>query len=227
MLCGELTLTTLSDDRVVSKAWRCKTWRCPHCRPMLTRKVIARALDGRPTTLLTLTTSPTVEPDPHRAAEMLYRAWRRLIRTLRKQYPEHNIQYMVIWEATKRGHPHIHVLLRAPYIPQKMISDFMNREIGAPVVDIRRIRSKKHVANYVAKYLAKAPYAFVGRQRFHTSRRWRLTPDPWKTDPSRRMPGQWHLVLTQLPYWAEVLSRDGYKVRWIRDDTLIATRAGP
>lgn len=227
MLCGDLTLTTISDRSARGKVLRCKLWRCDNCRPMLTRRVIGRALDGRPTALLTLTTNPSYEPDPDRAAALLLQAWRSLVRALRRRHGKHAIQYMVVWERTRRDMPHIHVLLRAPYIPQQMISDYMASHIGAPIVDIRAVRSRRMVARYVAKYIAKDPQAFAGRQRYHTSRDWRLEPDPWREAQRAIDREPWHLVRTHITLWAAYLRSIGYRIRWDGDDSFVALRGDP
>lgn len=92
------------------------------------------------------------------------------MKILRRRYGATRIQYALVWELTKRGYPHAHILLRAPYLPQKLVSREWQRLSGANIVDIRQIRSEGEAAAYVSKYLTKDPATPYGSKRFRTSR---------------------------------------------------------
>lgn len=172
MLCGEHTLAAFDDRAMYAKRLRCKRWKCEDCVPDLRRRVMRLAADGEPTTLLTLTTNPAREPDPARAADLLLSAFNRLVRRLRKTYGRNAIEYLAVWETTQRGMPHLHILMRSPYIDQKSISRFMEEQIEAPIVDIRAVHGRKQAAAYVAKYLGKDPKCFGGHHHYMFSRHW-------------------------------------------------------
>jgi hypothetical protein len=173
----------------------CYCWDCNECRELLRRRLLDRAIGGQPTTFLTLTTNSDAYKDPDDAADALYHSFIHLIRAIRKRYPYAYIQYLYVWERTKKGYPHLHVLLRAPYIPQQWISDFMERRMRSPVVWIEAIRSSKKVAAYVSTYLGKEPYKFPGHRRWAQSAWYDMrtetytTPDPAiEAGPWRRYP---------------------------------------
>jgi hypothetical protein len=65
--------------------------------------------------------------------------------------------YIRVPELTKTGLRHDHVLFRGSYIEQKFLSEQWEAIHGAPVVDIRRVRGRRGIANYLANYLAKSP----------------------------------------------------------------------
>lgn len=205
MLCGELALIGRDEQSVLISPLRCKCWHCEYCAPRLQARLIAIAIAGEPTTLLTLTTNPQTEPDPDRAAERLLRAWQKLSRIYRRRYQAHTWAYLGIWEKTQRGMPHLHILLRAPWIDQHEISAFMNAEIGAPIVDIRRVDNTKMVARYVAKYTAKEPAKFEGRTRFARSRNWLETATQRQYLKNLRDTYGWHLTHQTIAAWLAIL----------------------
>ena len=59
-------------------------------------------------------------------------------------------------EVNRNWHPHLHVLTQGTFFDQKMLSTLWKTVTGdSPVVDIRAVKSKKHVAKYVSKYVTK------------------------------------------------------------------------
>jgi len=94
----------------------------------------------------------------------------RLFKRLRRRFPTHDLQYALVWEKTKKGWPHAHILLRAPYIPQPLVSALWQALTGAYIVDVRKVHNRQHAASYVTKYLTKNPEVPAGFRRFRTSR---------------------------------------------------------
>jgi hypothetical protein len=149
----------------------CRSWGCPDCQPRRLNKLKRLAMNGEPTTFLTLTVNPIRGESPTERARELVDAMRILFKRARRRWPKHELEYLAVFEETKKGEPHLHILLRAPYMPQKWISDTMNELIQAPIVDIRRVWRKHLVARYVAKYVAKGPKSFGDLKRYwHTKR---------------------------------------------------------
>jgi hypothetical protein len=145
---------------------------------MRKRRLMAQAASGVPTRFLTLTINPTVGANADERLQLLSHAWRTCVKRLRRQYGERNIEYLAIVEATKRGEPHLHILLRAPYIPQSLISSIMGELIDSPIVDIRRIKGSRQIIQYVAKYVTKSPHHFGTGKRYWSSYRWEIPTDP-------------------------------------------------
>jgi len=208
----------------------CGSWHCEECAEHKRAKLIAEAILGQPTTFLTLTTNPNIEPDPDRASDMLLDAWQRWLRQTRHNRPGDDIQALKVWEATKNGMPHLHVLLRAPYLDQREISAFMAAQIGAPIVDIRAVTSASQVAGYVAKYIGKAPSQFANHHRHDRTRRWLNTSAYRKWLAHHTVKYQWQLLHVSLDDLALRLQPHAHTRR--DRDTLFATthdppRAGP
>lgn len=181
---------------------------------------MALAASGEPVRFLTLTVNPKHSESPYDRLRGLSDAWRTVVKRLRRRYPNAAIEYLAIVEATKAGEPHLHILLRAPFIPQGYLSACMAELIEAPVVDIRKIRNVREVIRYVAKYIAKAPAQFGQAKRYWCSQGWQLPADthrqeetsyaaPWRID--KRCLGE---ILTEWIY-------EGYAPRKLTETTMV------
>ncbi len=100
-----------------------------------------------------------------------------------RHYKLAKLPFICVFEATKLGWPHLHILLRSQWIDQRWLSAQMADLIQSPVVDIRRIKSRQQVVSYVAKYCGKAPKQFGSCKRYWKSqdyeqRKDRLNPAP-------------------------------------------------
>lgn len=79
------------------------------------------------------------------------------------------IPFVAVFEETKAGWPHLHILCRAPYIPQNYLSGLAAKYLRSPVVDIRKVYNRRHASRYVAKYIAKGPAKFNACKRYWRS----------------------------------------------------------
>lgn len=144
---------------------------------MRSRQLVRQAYLGQPDTFLTLTVNPDIFKDPADRARHLARAWRLLRLRVMRKYKWKSLPFICVFEKTKRGEPHLHILLRSTWISQKFISETMEELMGAPIVDIRRIDDHNKLAAYIAKYIGKDPTMFAGTKRYWSSRDYAL-PDP-------------------------------------------------
>lgn len=101
--------------------------------------------------LLTLTTSE----ESWQMGKDIQASFRALIMRLRRR----NLcqGYVRVVEFTKRGRPHYHVVIRAPFLPQWLLSKWWGQIHLSPIVDVRRVSGARQVASYLAKYLGKDP----------------------------------------------------------------------
>lgn len=130
---------------------------------------MAVAASGDPTRFLTLTVNPAVYDSPDERLRKLSWAWRTVVKRLRRKYGRDSVEYFCVVEATKKGEPHLHILLRGRYLPQKELSTAMAQLIQSPIVYIERVKSQKQVVNYVAKYVSKKPAQFGTSKRYWQS----------------------------------------------------------
>jgi len=122
----------------------------------------------------------------------LTNAWRVIVKRLRRLHGQEAIQYLAVVEQTQKGEPHLHILLRSPYIAQKLLSSWMGELVGAPIVDIRRIKSQKEVIRYVAKYVTKEVSNELRQKRFTVSKHYELAEVVEAAIPPTPKPA-WHV----------------------------------
>lgn len=174
--CRAFSLVGSNGHETVIQRLNCGSWNCPSCRRHNTRKLIRRATGGRPDRLLTLTVNPAAFENPDDAAQKLKEAWRRARQEMRRQRPNAPIPMLAVWERTKRGWPHLHVLIRGYRVPRRWLSDYLGRRIASPIVDVRRLTSIRQAVNYVTKYVAKNPTKFEGCKRYWSNTAYCPTP---------------------------------------------------
>lgn len=217
MLCSEITLIKNEHDTITIEPLPCNRWSCDHCQPQRKKRLIAQAMCGTPTTFLTLTCNPTKERDPVSAAKHLVRCWREVRRAACRKYGYKSIPFFAVFEATKKGWPHLHILARVKWLDQRWLSLTMKRLNGAPIVDVRRVHSAKEIANYVGKYVGKAPQQFGTCKRYWSSMDWeQLTKE--EKDSLRRNNGSYRCVR----YSAQVIADDYRAFGW----NVVATSTG-
>jgi len=168
--CATNTLIKETPQSLSSRPLFCKRWSCNTCAPRRRWQLFRDAKSGNPKTFLTLTCNPGYGLSKDHRAQMLVNAWRKLRKRLIESGRYPNLPFIAVFEQTKLGEPHLHILLRTKYISHAEISNHMDFELGAPVVWINKIQNSKRMAAYVSKYASKAPKAFIGCKRYWSSR---------------------------------------------------------
>ena len=176
MYCSEATLVNLESRSGTAVTLRCRSWSCPLCCDMRRRQLQALALAGEPTKFLTLTSRRNTGLTPPQAARQLAHAAQILYRQIIRKFGKDKVSWLSVFEKTKNGWPHLHILCRMPYVPQAWLSRRMRELIDAPVVDIRALHNVRTAAAYVSKYIAKDPTRFEGCKRYWRSLDWDLGP---------------------------------------------------
>jgi len=139
--------------------WSRKQKRCYH--RALSGLEVAHALNNH-VRFITLTSAPD-------SPENIHNSFSKLVKRIRRQFGE--FEYFAVRETTVSGLVHIHLLCRGSYIPQEWLSNAWAEIHRAPVVWIKHVDlkrdSKKKIASYLVKYLAKDPLG-----RFWASWNW-------------------------------------------------------
>ena len=216
MICGEATLVNNEDRIGTAVAIYCGCWTCRECAPRRKRQLQALAYAGRPTTFITLTSGPGAGYTAAAAACTLVASWRRIRRELVEKKELPRPPFIAVFERTKKGRPHLHILARLPWVNQTWLSDRMDGLARSPVVDIRRVANQDQAAAYVTKYLAKDPTRFHGCKRYWRSQDWVL--DPIENDtPVMDTAEGWTTDKRSLPALGSDLRSQGYRVEFHRD----------
>ncbi len=188
VLCSEAVLVNQGIDAARAVTLKCRSWNCDICQPERQAKLIAEARAGHPTTFITLTANPNEGRSAFERARGLVEAWRQVVKRAKKAYGYETVPYLCVFEATKRGEPHLHILCRVRWIGQKWLSAQMKQLTNSPIVDIRKVNNQRSVAHYVSKYIGKAPH------RFETCKRYWKTKN-YETENFKREP--------EVGYWAK------------------------
>lgn len=222
MVCPDTSIVARLAHEWQARPIYCRRWTCTTCRDIRRRELIRLAIRGKPTRFLTITASVRHFKTPEEAALALRDAWRAYVKAWKKAHPGQKIDYLVVFERTKNGYPHLHILLRSPYLPQQHISRYMQRRINSPVVWIERVLNDDQVARYVSKYIGKDPQKFPGTKRYYATTGWdRLTKkDKFLVELARK---PWMFVPVPLDAIAFELDRDGIAYHTVRDTTYIPT----
>ena len=122
---------------------------------MRRKKLISEAKEGKPQRFITLTVNPAWFNSPEERAQKLVEAWRKIRRRFLDLSENNKCEFLAVFELTQLGEPHLHIVQRGSFIPQKWLSEQMKELMGAPVVDIRSVTGSKEVAKYISKYISK------------------------------------------------------------------------
>jgi len=169
-ICREWLLQRESPDYAEAKLLECRSWGCDYCQPKRRLALMGLAASGKPNRFLTLTVNPAYLTSPEDRLKALSRAWRVVVKRLRRRYVNQPIEYLAVVEETKAGEPHLHILLHSPFLPHSLLSAWMAELIKAPIVDIRTVTSQRRVVSYIAKYIAKKPAQFGTSKRYWQSK---------------------------------------------------------
>lgn len=225
MHCAEWTLVNHSERDAHGAVLRCKRWTCEECMPIRLHQLKTLAAEGKPQRFITLTSKFGSAPTPAIAAQQLRTALQRIVQQYNRLHPKAHIQYLAVFEETKKGWPHLHILQRGDYMSQKWLSEQMQRHTGSPVVWIERVRNATNAARYVAKYVSKGPGRFDGCKRYWSSQGWALR---WKVklDTAIADRSNWRIAGMSIGLAAQEYINRGWSVEW---PTAMAfdARAGP
>lgn len=225
LYCSETSLVKNEGPTGTAVTLRCRTWSHPPCAEIRRRQLKDLALAGEPTSFLTLTSRRKPGLTATRSANQLRDAWQIVYREIVRQHGKDKVSCLSVFEKTKTGWPHLHILCRMPYVPQAWLSRRMRELIDSPVVDIRALSSVRKAAAYVAKYIAKDPHRFEGCKRYWRSQDWVLDPIDDDTPVMDRGKG-WEpdqRSITALEYELRV---QRYLITW-DGDTLVFVWAYP
>lgn len=168
-LCTPEVSVKRDGPQAEAHAVRCKRWSCEICAQINRRRIIALARMGKPTAMLTLTVSNKNYPGPTEAARDLKRGLVALRKRIARAYKGQTMAFLVVYEKHQSGWPHMHLLIRAPFLPVRWLRRVWEEITGSFMVDIRAIKTEGQAAFYVTKYVGKDLAAFEGCKRWWRS----------------------------------------------------------
>lgn len=211
--CGERSLVKYDGrDRTVASL-TCRSWTCPDCYDGRKRRLMAECQAGAPSTFLTLTSRVRDDVTRDQAALELTRAWRLIRLRLMRRAGLKKLPFIAVMEGTKRGWPHLHILLRSIWLDHRLISAWMDELTSSPIVDIQRIDNRRKVNAYVAKYCSKAAHKFGTAKRYFKSKDYDLRSEEERCR-FKKQRGCWENDRMSIVKIAEWYTTLGYKLDW-------------
>jgi len=211
MYCQEWSLVKTRASRKDVIPLKCKCWTCDECRPGRKRRLVEEAKRGKPNLFITLTSRRRASKTRRQAARDLVTAWRQLRREYIREHGKGSLPFLAVFEATKRGWPHLHIVARCKWLEQRWLSRRMASLTGSPIVWVERVHGKSKVAAYVSKYVGKNPHRFAGVKRYWRSRDYLPPVDDPDLDEWDRLP-VWEVVKRFWVFLAEDLEAEGWRV---------------
>lgn len=188
----------------------CRKWHCQNCGWKNARKLASRIVRTPCRRFLTLTVRFDPEADPVAQLDDLNRAWRLLWKRIKRRQGGQARGYVKVIEFQRNGTPHFHLALDCGYLSQGWLSAQWRDLSGSPVVDIRRIRTERGLARYLAKYLTKAGEAVSSRRKFSASRAF-LPPYEKPPPPEDELPPSWSYSRASADRLERALVEQGWK----------------
>jgi len=147
-----LDTTTITAREGPYEAWR-REWNAKRRRSRVYQRVMSGTRLGGPWQMWTLTTSV----ESWNAGKSIQASFRALTMRLRRRGLCSG--YLRVVEYTKRGLPHLHVLIKGPPIPHWWLSEVWSELHMSPVVWFSKVRHGAGAGAYLGKYLGKDPAA--------------------------------------------------------------------
>jgi hypothetical protein len=145
--------------RIVSGSCRSRWCRpCQASRAAHVRRALETHWDQRPTRLITLTKRSTPDDQLEQLVNELYSAFRRLrATTLWRRCVTGGVAFTEITRGDgTHWHVHLHVISQGKYLPHDQLAKAWLAATGdSHIVDIRLVRERRELLNYVVKYTCK------------------------------------------------------------------------
>ncbi|HDZ44103.1 MAG TPA: hypothetical protein ENH80_09195 [Phycisphaerae bacterium] len=226
MFCAEWSLVKKEFKLTTVIPLRCRCWHCDECRPLRTYQLVSDAKRGDPDLFITLTSRRRPGLTPDEAAVLLAHAWRKVRAAYLRVHGPLSLEFLAVFERTKKGWPHIHIVARCHWLDQKWLSHQMDALIGSPVVDVRRVHGKSKVAAYISKYISKNPERFIGVKRYWRSKNYLMAPTRWAST-LKAMATPWEIVRCHFKLYAEMAVGPGVSVKVGRSEAVISWGVPP
>ncbi len=226
MLCAEWSLVKHDGATSAVIPLRCKCWTCDECAPWRKNLLVYEAKSGNPNLFITLTSKRRLDWSPEYAAQRLVKAWRQVRLEFMRLHNLDSFPFLAVFEKTKKGWPHLHIVARCEWLSQKWLSERMKEIHGSPIVDVRRVHGKSKVAAYVSKYISKDPTRFPGTKRYWRSMDY--LSKALKQHPAwQKWEAPWEIYKEDWRSVAEGWEKWGHQVTYLRHEAYIGERGPP
>jgi hypothetical protein len=224
--CSKGTVYRLEGDVIRAVSIGCGRRDCETCWPKRVGHLRRRMEAGAPNRLITLTFAEGEYDTPEGALDSLLAAWHSLVKKQRTRHGRAACEYCLIVEKTKRGIPHLHILVSGAWIDQGDLSRHMKDWGCGRVVYINAVHSQKGAARYLTKYLTKGNDFIDGRRSIAFSA---LYEDPLARleRMADRCAHPWRWQPVPISELAADFKPSFYDVEWLGNDAFTARFKSP
>lgn len=213
-LCTDRVFVNADTTSAEIKGLRCKRWDCEICKPFNRMRVMHAAKNGRPNLFMTLTCDHKKYSSPSEAARDMKRGLVLLRRMIERRWKVKNVPFIVVFEAHESGWPHMHLLLRAPYMHWKVLRGMWEHITGAFQVHVSEIKTIGQALFYVTKYIGKDLGKFDGCKRWWRSHNYNQIDEKHEKPRPRglmymRVDGEFHQMCDTLEKMGWYLEQSG------------------
>lgn len=221
-LCGEGTLLADGVQEKAAVTRRCKCWTCDNCVDGRRTRLKREAERGNPSIFLTLTTRRLSDRTAAEEARLQSKWFAELMRRMAKRTSRKRVQFLIVRESHKSGWPHMHVLIRGPYVPWQWIRAEWLAISGSDRINVKAVNNRGHAAGYIASYVKKAPAKFGNLRRYWMSQDY-LPEDDQDDQPRIDFGCPWERRNECIITFAERWSMEGWTVAFEGPDRVHAT----
>lgn len=221
--CNEALAVKTDGKSKTAVTLRCRSWTCEECADLRHRQLVAEGICGSPRVFITITSKRVSTKTPIQAARELAHAWRKLRLRIMRKYGWKKLPFLCVFQATKLGWPHLHILARCGYIDQRWLSAQMDDLTGSPIVDIRLLKNRSQAVAYAARYCGRETERFGTTKRYWQSQDYDLRPEPPPKEDYA--PGvKWERLVEALDRWVTSQSRQGWHAWQVSRHKAVAVR---
>lgn len=218
MYCTAFALVRQHEFHTLVRPLYCNCWSCETCAPRRTKRLAREAAEGNPNRFITLTVRARDDDRQDLRARELVLAWRAVCKLIRRRDGKRKLDFLAVFERTRRGEPHLHILVRSGYIDQRWLSAQMQRLIGAPIVHVQAVKGSRQAARYVAKYCAKGLGVFRGCKRYWRSLRYLEPADDPPIMDAWGLPTRWRVEREDWREYAQRIAPASWAILWRRNE---------
>lgn len=172
--------------------------------------------------MMTLTTRFRKGINPADEAKLQSKGLAELKRRIIRVFKVEKIEWIAVREVHKTGWPHLHVLMRLRFIPQRWLSSQWLSITKSSRVFVQRLKSQKQAASYVSKYIGKAPAQLGTSKRYWKTRAYDLRTkliDKAPMDDDE----YWRIDERTFYKWQHDQINEGWRLIETRNETVIYT----
>jgi hypothetical protein len=181
--CGPGTIVGYDSERKLARRTNCGAPDCPNCGKRARARIRARIASGNPNRVFNPTIVHLPDRTPEQEMKLLADAFHKFVLWWNRTNPHNQIEYFEVRECKGARHVHAHIPARCGFVPQHIFRDFMERETGSFIQDIRQVKSVRQLEVYLTNYVTKDMRRIGAMHRYSKSHNYEPKKEERAPDP--------------------------------------------